>query len=153
MQDERRKIHDMLAAGRLTPGEAESQLSALARNAEQPPIDVGDGTAPPTMLPPPPGRLGRLKARFWKKQYVSTYVMLAPLLAIMIASAVLLFFGATAGLIAVFLAVPAFALQLIWNHMLVPGVASRPISLVEAYGIALVLALLMQGTKWTLWRR
>ncbi|MBC7542120.1 MAG: hypothetical protein H7338_05255 [Candidatus Sericytochromatia bacterium] len=150
MQDERRKIHDMLADGRLTPAEAESQLAALARSAEQPVIDVGDGTQPPA---PPPKRWQRFKARYWKEEYFPTYAMLAPLMLIMIGSAVLIAVGVTFGLAAVVLALPAVAIQLIWNTFFIPTAASRPISLVEAYGIAFILVVLIQGVKWTRWRR
>ena len=150
MNDERRKILEMLADGRLTPAEAESQLAALTRNAEQPAIDVGDGTDAPH---PPPGRLRRFKERYWKREYFATYAMLTPLLAIMIGSAVLLAVGAAVGLVVVVLALPAFALQAIWNVFLVPAATVRPISIVEAYGIAFILTAILQSMRKIRWRR
>jgi hypothetical protein len=146
--DEQRKILDMLADGRLTPSEAESQLEALRRNAEQPAIDIGTGTEEPA---PPPNRFQRLKARWWRREYISTYVMLAPMLLMMVGSALLLATAVAVGIAIVALFVPAMAITFLWNYVLVSAAAVRPISLVEAYGIAFIAALAWQGV--TRWRR
>jgi hypothetical protein len=153
--DEERKIRDMLADGRLTPAEAESQLEALRRNAEQPAIDIGSGTDEP---PPPPDGLQRMreraqrfKARWWRREYISSYVMLAPMLLMMIGSALMLATAVAVGLAIVALFVPALALSFFWNHVLTAAMGWRPISMVEAYGIAFLLALMFQGVK--RWRR
>lgn len=155
MQNEERKIRDMLADGRLTPAEAESQLAALRRNAEQPVIDIGDGTDEPQ---PALGRRAqwqeraqRFKARWWRREFIPTYVMLAPMLFMMVASALLLTTAVAVGLAIVALFVPALAIMVIWNQALTATMHWRPISMIEAYVIAFVVALLVQALR--RWRR
>jgi hypothetical protein len=155
MTHDERKIREMLADGRLTPAEAESQLEALRRSAAQPVIDIGDGTAEPA---PPPGfrqqwseRAGRLKARWWRQEYISSYVMLAPMLLMMVASALLLAVAVAVGLAIVGLFVPALATLFVWNTFLAPAAAWRTISMVEAYAVAFLIVLFWQGV--TRWRR
>jgi hypothetical protein len=148
--DDQRKILDMLADGRLTPAEAESQLEALRRSAEQPIIDIGSGTDEPQPQAPP-GRYQRFKERWWKREYVSTYVMLAPMLLMIISSIILLAVAVAGGLAVVVLFVPALVILLAWNNLLVPAAGMAPIGMIEAFAIAFLIALLYQGV--TRWRR
>lgn len=154
-QHDEDKIREMLADGRLTPSEAESQLEALRRNAEQPAIDIGSGTDEP---PPPPGGWERMqqqalrfKARWWRREYISSYVMLAPMLLMMIGSALLLAVAVAVGLVIVALFVPALAVNVVWNHVLTASMGWRTISMVEAYVITFLGVLLLQGLN--RWRR
>lgn len=152
MHEERRKILDMLAQGRLSAEEADRQLEALARSAERPVIDIEPETNGWSRQWRRWERLaGRWRQRFagaFERRNWPTLLIVVPLAALAILAVVGLIGLVVATALVLWLGLPTLVIYGIWNGLLVQILPNLPaMGWVEAVIMALVLMIVLQGRR------